>query len=127
MKENDPLKDMFADFNPPMSSTADFMARLDVRLDAVEMIAERTRRSRRRSRVALCVAALAGMVAGALMMALMPYFESVLAGALQLGLAAREYLPLAGWAATAALSVAAAMAAYDISSSLLDRQVCRVG
>lgn len=101
------------------------MARLNVRLDAVEMIVERTRRSRRRSRAALCVATLAGMVAGAFMMALMPYFGSVAAGALQLGLAAHEYLPLAGWVVTAALSVTAAVAAYDISSSLLERRVCR--
>lgn len=73
--EDEQLRRLFADFNPPMSPASRFMERLEHDMQRVEMVKEATLRLQRRNRVAVVLAALAGFVAGVVFMALYPVFS----------------------------------------------------
>ncbi len=73
--EDEQLRRLFADFNPPMSPASRFMERLERDMQRVEMVKEATLRLQRRNRVAVVLAALAGFVAGVVFMALYPVFS----------------------------------------------------
>lgn len=70
--EDEQLRRLFADFNPPISPASRFMERLERDMQRVEMVKEATLRLQRRNRVAVVLAALAGFVAGVVFMALYP-------------------------------------------------------
>ena len=76
---DDSIKKLFEDFNPELSSDADFMKRLNDRLDAVEYIKKKAAADSRRNRLSLWVASLAGFLAGSLTTLAVPYLTELLA------------------------------------------------
>ena len=111
MDDDKDIKDLFAGFNPEMSSDRLFMTRLEGRLHSGELLKEQQARMARRSRVAVAVAAVVGFFTGMLFYALLPWLWRMLAGA-QLP---PESLRVALWIAVGAASVFTAMNAYDLA------------
>lgn len=64
--EDDKIKNLFADFNPELSSDTQFMARLQRNLEAVEFVKQQSAIFRKRNKTAVVVAALSGFVVGVL-------------------------------------------------------------
>ena len=109
---DDSIKKLFEDFNPPLGSDADFMKRLNKRLDAVEYIKEKAAADSRRNRLSLWVAA--GFLAGSLTTLAVPYLTGLLAS---LDIAS-EYTSSIPWIAVAAMAIVSALSAYDLSGAL---------
>ena len=107
---DDSIKKLFEDFNPPLGSDADFMKRLNKRLDAVEYIKEKAAADSRRNRLSLWVASLAGF----LTTLAVPYLTGLLAS---LDIAS-EYTSSIPWIAVAAMAIVSALSAYDLSGAL---------
>lgn len=72
------LRQLFADFKPQQTSSAQFMQRLDIKLDAVEMIRSRLDAQRQRSRRALAISGLCGIVTGILLTICFPSIAGML-------------------------------------------------
>lgn len=70
--EDEKLKELLGSFKPELSSDDLFMARLQSRLDAVEIVRRHSAEVRRHNRIAVVVAALAGFVMGVVMTLLFP-------------------------------------------------------
>lgn len=70
--DNDNLKELFGNFNPDLSSGSDFIARLQQRMDTIEMVRQYNAELRRRNRIAVMIAALAGFIMGVVLTLLMP-------------------------------------------------------
>ena len=111
---DDSIKKLFEDFNPGLSSDADFMKRLNDRLDAGEYIKEKAAADSRRNRLSLWVASLAGFLAGSLTTLAVPYLTELLAS-LKI---ASEYASSIPWIAVAAMAIVSALSAYDLSGAL---------
>lgn len=111
---DDSIKKLFEDFNPGLSSDADFMKRLNDRLDAVEYIKEKAAADSRRNRLSLWVASLAGFLAGSLTTLAVPYLTRLLAS---LDIAS-EYASSIPWIAVAAMAIVSALSVYDLSGAL---------
>lgn len=113
-KENDELRSLFDAFDPGLSSTSDFMSRLDRNIERVEVIKEHQRELRRRGRLAVTLAALAGFVAGALLTLAVPVMQAWLADIAR-GLPAElSALPsLLPWVLTALVSMGASREVYE--------------
>lgn len=63
------LKQLFDNFSPTLDDGADFMARLDKQLDAIELVRHMQAQQRRRNRLILLATFLGGLVAGLLLYA----------------------------------------------------------
>lgn len=72
------LQELFEGFDPELTPTADFMASLSERLDAVEVIRQHNEARLRRVRRAARFAALAGVAAGVVMTLLAPRLAPLL-------------------------------------------------
>lgn len=79
-KEDEALRGLFAAFEPELgSSSADFMERLEHRMEGMEIVRQSTRSVRRRSRVACVVSAFAGFITGVLLTLLYPFVSNLFA------------------------------------------------
>lgn len=65
--EYDKIKDLFTDFNPELSSDAQFMSRLQRNMEMAELVKRQSAVFRKRNKTAVVVAALSGFVVGVLM------------------------------------------------------------
>lgn len=70
--EDKRLKDLFSGFQPEMSSSFQFMAKLQKNLEAVEIVRRHNAALRKRNRVAVGIAAACGFVAGVALTLLFP-------------------------------------------------------
>lgn len=122
--DNDNLKELFGNFNPGLSSGNDFMARLQQRMDTIDMVRQYNTELRRRNRKAVMIAALAGFIMGVVLTLLMP-----LAGAwvatlrisvpeLHISTLAIDYRYIA-WILLAAISMFTALNTYEIALARL--------
>lgn len=71
-KERDELRDIFAAYDPELPSGRLFMSGLERRMEAVEIVKERSAATRRRNRMAVAVAAAVGMIVGIALCLLYP-------------------------------------------------------
>lgn len=118
------LRQLFADFKPQQTSSAQFMQRLDIKLDAVEMIRSRLDAQRRRSRRALAISGLCGIVTGILLTICFPSIAGMLTAMLDSFKYSAD-LPIATiltWVLIAAATAAIATAAYNLTDVLTSRQ-----
>ena len=118
------LRQLFADFKPQQTSSAQFMQRLDIKLDAVEMIRSRLDAQRQRSRRALAISGLCGIVTGILLTICFPSIAGMLTAMLDSFKYSAD-LPVATiltWVLIAAATAAIATAAYNLTDVLTSRQ-----
>ena len=121
------LRQLFADFQPRQSSSAQFMQRLDIKLDAVEMIRTRLDAQRQRSRLALAISGLCGVVTGILLSVCFPTIANIVTAILDSFKYTAE-LPVAtilAWVLIAATIAGIATAAYNVADVLLSRRPAR--
>ena len=117
------LRQLFADFKPQQTSSAQFMQRLDIKLDAVEMIRSRLDAQRQRSRRALAISGLCGIVTGILLTICFPSIAGMLTAMLDSFKYSAD-LPIATiltWVLIAAATAAIATAAYNLTDVLTSR------
>ena len=123
--EDDKLKNLFAGFQPPLSSDREFMRSLERRLEAVEMVREHLAAERSRNRKAVVIAAMVGFVAGFLFSLALPYLSAMVAdwklslpSASPLNMVADNFQILA-WLAIVMASTLFAVNAFELSTFLL--------
>lgn len=123
--EDNELRSLFAGFNPPMSSDAHFLDRLQTSLKAVESARAELAAMRRSNRRAVIIAAFAGFIMGVIATLAMPHLLSLASGfaaSLPAGIvtgALADNLPIIAWVLTAAIIVFTALNTYDLSLRLL--------
>ncbi|MCM1028595.1 MAG: hypothetical protein NC342_03475 [Pseudoflavonifractor sp.] len=124
MEDDVKIRQLFADFNPPMTSGDRFMERLRGSIDAVEEVRQQAAAIRRRSRIAVSVAAVTGFITGVLLTLLMPLLGDMVTSVdlsrpiFHVSRLSIDWHMLA-WLASAAVSVVMAINAYDITMSRL--------
>lgn len=122
--EDDNIKKLFADFAPSLSSDSLFMAQLERRMQAVEMVKRHTAARHRASRIAVVVAAVAGFAMGALLSLFLPLLADRVS---DISISVPDFggvnIPLswqiAGWVIMAALSSFTAINAYTLTMARL--------
>lgn len=118
--DDDKLKQLFGNFNPPLSSDHEFVSRLETRLESVEMIRRHNLSIQKRNRRALILASAAGFIAGIMFTLAIPYLNSLISG---LAAAATSSfitgavivnVNIISWFLSAAMSVAVALSVYEL-------------
>ena len=118
------LRNLFADFKPQQSSSAQFMQRLDIKLDAVEMIRTRLDTQRQRSRRALAISGLCGVVTGILLSICFPSIANMVTTVLD-SFKYTADLPVATiltWGLIAAATAGIATAAHNLAEVMIARR-----
>lgn len=75
--EDERLKEIFSGYDPKLSSSVDFMERLDRNLKAVELIHRENESVMKRNRIAVVLASLAGFITGVIFTLLFPYLHGL--------------------------------------------------
>ena len=78
--EDDNIRSLFADFDPDLSSSFQFMDRVEREIDNMEIVHKHLTARRQRSRIAMAVAACVGFVVGFMLALYIPYFEALIQG-----------------------------------------------
>lgn len=73
MTSDDPLKQLFDNYDPDLRDTDAFMNNLEARLDSVEIIRSHAAATRRRYIIAALIAAFAGFISGVIITILLPH------------------------------------------------------
>ncbi len=105
-QEDKDLQTLLRSFAPAQSPELDFMARLQARMDTIDLVREQIALERRRNRRAVAVAVLCGVVVGALC-------------ALSLPLLMATIKPLLLFLAMAVLIISAVLGAYHLTRMLI--------
>lgn len=119
--DNDNLKELFGNFNPDLSSGSDFIARLQQRMDTIEMVRQYNAELRRRNRIAVMIAALAGFIMGVVLTLLMPLIGDWIA-TFRLSVPGHAFnidLHYIAWVLLAAVSMFTALNTYEIALARL--------
>lgn len=119
--DNDNLKELFGNFNPDLSSGSDFIARLQQRMDTIEMVRQYNVELRRRNRIAVMIAALAGFIMGVALTLLMPLIGDWIA-TFRLSVPGHAFnidLHYIAWVLLAAVSMFTALNTYEIALARL--------
>lgn len=111
----DPLKDLFSEFNPPLSPAGDFIRSLEARLDAVEEVKARAEVARRQTRRSMAVSALAGVLVGMLLTLAYPTISSALASVLSASPESTSAATFLAWLLVSAASVGASVLTLDLT------------
>lgn len=74
--EDDKIKELFKDFQPELSSSAQFMTQLQKDIATVEMLKQQNALLRRRNRIAVAIAAASGFGMGVILTLLFPLISS---------------------------------------------------
>lgn len=124
--EHDTLKDIFRNFNPPLSDDTQFMNRLIRNMESVKLLKEHTARVRAVHRRAVIIAGVAGFIAGFLASLALPYIDAFVCGLRDIipsgsvsDIVASNYLVVA-WLIIGAMAVFSAVSAYDLSLSFMN-------
>lgn len=123
--EEDRLSELFAGFDPDLSSDNLFMSRLEDNLEAVELVKKRIADLHRKSKLAMIVAAVTGFVFGITIAALYPLITAYIAAItseVDINDSYGAYLLLT---AICACGVAVTYAAYDITLAATNKYSVR--
>lgn len=124
--EEERLKDLFQAYNPRLSSSMDFMERLDRNLNAIEFIHKEKAAVRKRNRVAVVAAAAAGFMTGVIFTLLFPYINALIQS-MMVALTTEcrlpenlygEYAMTISWLLIGGISVFVAINTYNITVAL---------
>lgn len=75
--EDDKLKELFKDFNPELSSSVQFISKLEKNMEMVEMLKQHNVKLKRRNKLAVAIAAASGFVMGIIMTLLFPLIKNL--------------------------------------------------
>lgn len=77
-QEDNDLRELLSTFSPAQTPELDFMARLQSRMDTVDLVKEQIAIERQRNRRAIVIAALCGVIVGALLALTLPLMVSII-------------------------------------------------
>ncbi|MGM9816791.1 MAG: hypothetical protein ACI304_07020 [Lepagella sp.] len=125
--EDDNIRSLFADFDPDLSSSHQFMTRLEREIDNMEFVHMHLTAQRQRSRIAMAVAACVGCVVGFLLALCIPYFQSLIQGVSMptmpdfVSRFAPEFnsITMILWVCIGVLVMGASVGSYELTLSLL--------
>ena len=131
--EEDKLKDLFKSYDPELSSSRDFIERLERNLNAVELIHRDNAAVLKRNRIAVAIASVAGFITGVVFTLSLPYIE-VFVNTLLSSLLSAFRLPdvlysnqVVSWLLVGAISVFVGLNTYTITLSLLPSRDGKLG
>ncbi|MCM1142590.1 MAG: hypothetical protein NC453_28805 [Muribaculum sp.] len=70
--EDDKIKDLFSNFQPELSSSFQFMTKLQKNMETVEILKQHNAALKKRNKLAVAIAAVSGFVMGVIMTLLFP-------------------------------------------------------
>ena len=119
---DDKLQNIFDRFNPPMSSDADFMKRLNRNLDMVELIKRDIVKKQKNHKAAVIIAAGVGFFIGILLTALYPLYSSLIINAFMKGNDLMQeqvfYVNFIIYSIIAFCIIATSLVTFDITKSI---------
>ncbi len=120
--EDKEIKDLFADFQPGISSSFGFMTKLKRNMEAVEIVKRHNSALRKRNRIAVATAAVCGFFMGVCLTLLFPviggWISTFAAPLLQFGGFAVDFT-IVWWIVVAAVSVITSLNTYEIAMAKL--------
>lgn len=126
--EDNKIKELFRDFQPELSSTSQFIMKLQKSMEAVEIVKQYNVSLRRRNRLAVVVAGASGFIAGVILTLLFPMiygwvssFGSLLPAG-QIDSLIIDY-GFVVWLIIGGVCVMTALSAYDIALAKLSPKV----
>jgi hypothetical protein len=118
--EDDKLKDLFTNFQPEMSSSLQFMAKLQKDMKRVEFLKQHNLAIKRRNKLAVCIAAAVGFLMGVVLTLLFQLIGSwvstfsISLPHLQINSITIDY-SFVGWIIMAVTCIITALNAYEIA------------
>jgi hypothetical protein len=118
--EDDKLKELFTNFQPEMSSSLQFMAKLQKNMEQVEILRQHHLAIKERNKLAVCIAAAIGFLVGVILTLLFPLIGSwvstfsISLPHLQISSITIDY-SFVGWMIVAVTCVIIALNAYEIA------------
>jgi hypothetical protein len=118
--EDDKLKELFTNFQPEMSSSLQFMAKLQKNMERVEILKQHNVAIKKRNKLAVCIAAAVGFIMGVILTLLFPLIGnwvstfSISLPYLQISSLTIDY-SFVGWIVTAVACIITALNAYEIA------------
>lgn len=122
--EDDKIKDIFKEFDPELSSSFQFIAKLQKNMEAMEIIRQYNAAQKRRNKWAVAIAGFSGFAMGVIMTLLFPFITDWVAS-LNLSLPLSHSSTMTFdfsylvWLLVAAVSVLTAVSVYEIASKNL--------
>lgn len=126
--DEDRLKDLFSDYQPELSSSFQFMVRLQKNMEAVEIVKQHNLALRRRNKLAVAIAALSGFAMGVILTLLFPLIGdwvstfSISLPHIHISSVTINYSCLA-WIVMAGVCIITALNAYEIALAKLTQKV----
>jgi hypothetical protein len=118
--DDDKLKELFTNFQPEMSSSLQFMAKLQKNMEQVEILRQHHLAIKERNKFAVCIAAAIGFLVGVILTLLFPLIGSwvstfsISLPHLQISSITIDY-SFVGWMIVAVTCVIIALNAYEIA------------
>jgi hypothetical protein len=118
--EDDKLKELFTNFQPEMSSSLQFMAKLQKNMERVEILKQHSLAIKKRNKLAVCIAAAIGFLMGVILTLLFPLIGSwvstfsISLPHLQISSFTIDY-SFVGWIIMAVTCIITALNAYEIA------------
>jgi hypothetical protein len=118
--EDDKIKELFTNFQPEMSSSLQFMAKLQKNMEQVEILRQHHLAIKERNKFAVCIAAAIGFLVGVILTLLFPLIGSwvstfsISLPHLQISSITIDY-SFVGWMIVAVTCVIIALNAYEIA------------
>ena len=125
--EDDNIRSLFADFDPDLSSSFQFMDRVEREIDNKEIVHKHLTARRQRSRIAMAVAACVGFVVGFVLALYIPYFEALVLGVslpampdfVILFVIDFDAIAMILWVCIGVIVIVASVGSYELTLSLL--------
>lgn len=123
--EDDKIKEIISGYDPELSSSIDFMERLERNLKAVELIHQENEAALKRNRLAVAIASFSGFVTGVICTLLFPYINAMISSLTYAITASFQLIDfdyginVISWLLIGGVSVLVALNTYNISSGLL--------
>ena len=118
--EDDKFKDIFKEFNPELSSSFQFMTKLEKNMEAMEIVKLYDATQKKRNKIAVALAGVCGFAMGVILTLLYPFIVEMLASfrfTLPTWNASTMTINLShiGWLLVAAISVLTSLSVYEIT------------
>ncbi|MDE6650539.1 MAG: odorant receptor [Muribaculaceae bacterium] len=125
--EDDKLKDIFDGYNPELSSSFQFMRKLERNMESVEIIKRHDAALKRRNKIAVAISGLCGFAMGVILTLILPLIEnrissmSILLPFINISRLTVDY-GFVAWIVIAAASVLTAINAYEASMAIISHK-----
>lgn len=124
--EDDKIKDLFNGFQPDLSSSFQFMLKLQKNMETVEFLKSHNAALKERNRLAIIIAAVSGFAMGVILMLLFPLIGdwvstlSISIPSLHISALKIDYTIVA-WIVTAGVCIVTALNTYEIALAKLTK------